>query len=46
VGAPREGGAVLATADTDRGAFSCALSRSADPRLFVVGQNYGGPGRP
>ena len=42
----REGGAVLATAETDRGAFSCALSRGADPRLFVVGQNYGGPGSP
>jgi sugar lactone lactonase YvrE len=42
----REGGAVLGTADTDRGAFSCALSRGADPRLFVVGQKYGGPGSP
>ena len=40
----REGGAVLATADLDRGAFACALSRGADPRLFVVGQDYGGPG--
>jgi sugar lactone lactonase YvrE len=39
----REGGAVLATAELDRGAFACALSRGADPRLFVVGQNYGGP---
>ena len=39
----REGGAVLATVDLDRGAFACALSRGADPRLFVVGQNYGGP---
>jgi sugar lactone lactonase YvrE len=42
----REGGAVLATADTDRGAFSCALSRGADPRLFVIGQTWGGPGSP
>jgi sugar lactone lactonase YvrE len=42
----RAGGAVLATAFTDRGAFSCALSRGADPRLFIVGQNYGGPGSP
>jgi sugar lactone lactonase YvrE len=41
-----EGGAVLATADTDRGAFSCALSRGADPRLFVVGQAWGGAGSP
>jgi sugar lactone lactonase YvrE len=40
----REGGAVLATAETDRGAFSCALSRGGDPRLFVVGQTWGGPG--
>jgi sugar lactone lactonase YvrE len=28
----------------DRGAFACALSRGQDPRLFVVGQNFGGPG--
>jgi sugar lactone lactonase YvrE len=39
----REGGAVLATAGLDRGAFACALSRGPDPRLFVVGQHYGGP---
>jgi sugar lactone lactonase YvrE len=39
----REGGEVLATASLDRGAFSCALSRGQDPRLFVVGQVYGGP---
>jgi sugar lactone lactonase YvrE len=39
----REGGAVLATADWDRGAFACALSREQNPRLFVVGQAYGGP---
>jgi sugar lactone lactonase YvrE len=42
----REGGEVLATVSTDRGAFSCTLSRGVDPRLFVVGQKYGGPGSP
>lgn len=40
----RAGGDVLATVDTDRGAFACALSRGPDPRLFVVGQIWGGPG--
>jgi len=39
----REGGEVLATVDLDRGAFACALSRGADPKLFVVGQDWGGP---
>ena len=39
----REGGDVLATVDLDRGAFACALSRDADPRLYVVGQDWGGP---
>jgi sugar lactone lactonase YvrE len=39
----RPGGEVLATVDLDRGAFACALSRGEDPRLFVVGQNFGGP---
>jgi sugar lactone lactonase YvrE len=39
----REGGEVLATVDLDRGAFACALSRGEDPRLFVVGQTWGGP---
>jgi len=39
----REGGEVLATVKLDRGAFACALSRGQDPRLFVVGQNFGGP---
>jgi sugar lactone lactonase YvrE len=39
----REGGEVLATVDLDRGAFACALSRGRDPKLFVVGQNWGGP---
>ena len=42
----REGGEVLATVDLDRGAFACALSRGQDPRLFVVGQFYGGPESP
>ena len=42
----REGGAVLATADWDRGAFACVLSREQNPRLFVVGQAYGGPESP
>jgi sugar lactone lactonase YvrE len=40
----REGGAVLATVEWDRGAFACTLSRGANPRLFVVGQTWGGPG--
>ena len=39
----REGGAVLAKVDLDRGAFACALSRGPEPRLFVVGQTWGGP---
>ncbi|HEX7171287.1 MAG TPA: SMP-30/gluconolactonase/LRE family protein [Candidatus Limnocylindria bacterium] len=37
----REGGEVLDTISFDRGAFACILSRADDPRLFVVGQNYG-----
>lgn len=39
----REGGEVLSTVDLDRGAFACALSRGTDPKLFVVGQHWGGP---
>lgn len=39
----REGGEVMATVDLDRGAFACALSTGADPKLFVVGQDWGGP---
>jgi sugar lactone lactonase YvrE len=39
----REGGDVLATVDLDRGAFACVLSRDSDPRLYVVGQDWGGP---
>jgi sugar lactone lactonase YvrE len=38
----REGGEVLATVELDRGAFACALSRGEDPRLYVVGQAWGG----
>ncbi len=38
-----EGGKVLDTVEFDRGAFACALSREPDPRLFVVGQDWGGP---
>ena len=38
-----EGGEVLATVGLDRGVFACALSREENPRLFVVGQIYGGP---
>ncbi|WP_327150721.1 SMP-30/gluconolactonase/LRE family protein [Nocardia sp. NBC_01329] len=38
-----EGGAVLATAESDRGAFACVLDSDVErPRLFVVGQDYGG----
>jgi sugar lactone lactonase YvrE len=40
----REGGEILAVADLDRGAFSCTLSRGPEPRLFVVGQTWTGPG--
>lgn len=39
----REGGEVLATVELDRGAFACTLSRDDEPRLYVVGQEYGGP---
>jgi sugar lactone lactonase YvrE len=39
----REGGGVVTTVDLDRGAFACALSTGCDPRLFVVGQRWGGP---
>jgi len=37
-----EGGEILQRVDVDRGAFACALSRGQDPRLFVVGQHFGG----
>ena len=40
----RQGGEVLATVDLDRGALACTLSRGEDPRLFVAGQAWGGPG--
>jgi sugar lactone lactonase YvrE len=39
----REGGDVLATVDLDRGAFACVVSRDSDPKLYVVGQDWGGP---
>jgi len=39
----REGGEVLATVELDRGAFACALSRGADPKLYVVAQDWAGP---
>jgi sugar lactone lactonase YvrE len=42
----REGGKVLATLDLDRGAFACALSRGENPRLFVVGQEWGESSEP
>ena len=37
----REGGEVLDTFDSDRGAFACALSRNGDPLLLVIGQEWG-----
>jgi sugar lactone lactonase YvrE len=39
----REGGSVLGTVELDRGAFACTLSRGEDPKLYVIGQEYGGP---
>jgi sugar lactone lactonase YvrE len=39
----REGGEVLAAIELDRGAFACTLSRGDQPRLYVVGQEWGGP---
>ena len=39
----REGGEVLATVELDRGAFACTLSRGDHPKLYVVGQQFGGP---
>jgi len=42
----REGGEVLDTVDSDRGAFACALSREGDPLLLVVGQEWGQWGGP
>jgi sugar lactone lactonase YvrE len=38
----REGGEVLETVSWDRGAFSCAVSDEEPPRLYVVGQAWGG----
>ena len=42
----REGGEVLDTVDSDRGAFACALSREGEPLLLVVGQEWGEWGGP
>ncbi|SDT71538.1 SMP-30/gluconolactonase/LRE family protein [Jiangella sp. DSM 45060] len=42
----REGGEVLAAIDFGRGAFACALSRGADPQLYVVGQDFTDPPSP
>ncbi len=46
----REGGEVLDTVDSDRGAFACALSREGQgtdqPLLLVVGQQWGEWGGP
>jgi sugar lactone lactonase YvrE len=39
----REGGQILAAVELDRGAFSCTLSRDDEPRLYVVGQQWGAP---
>ncbi|MDQ4051750.1 MAG: SMP-30/gluconolactonase/LRE family protein [Actinomycetota bacterium] len=39
-----EGGEALDKVEFDRGAFACVLGRGDDPRLFVVGQNWGGDG--
>jgi sugar lactone lactonase YvrE len=38
-----EGGEVLGAVELDRGAFASTLSRDDDPKLYVVGQEYGGP---
>lgn len=39
----REGGQVLTTVELEQGAFACALSRGADPQLYVVCQDWAGP---
>jgi sugar lactone lactonase YvrE len=38
-----EGGEILTTIEFDRGAFACILNRDADPKLYVVGQEWAGP---
>jgi sugar lactone lactonase YvrE len=40
----REGGEVVDTVELDRGAFDCTLSRGDQPQLYVVSQQWGGPG--
>jgi sugar lactone lactonase YvrE len=42
----RPGGEVLESVGLDRGAFACTLSRDGDPKLYVVGQQFGGPETP
>ncbi|WP_152360607.1 SMP-30/gluconolactonase/LRE family protein [Microlunatus speluncae] len=37
-----EGGEILDTIAFDRGAFACTLSRTGDPTLYIVGQNFTG----
>lgn len=37
----REGGELLDSIPFDRGAFACTLSRTGDPTLYVVGQDFG-----
>lgn len=37
-----QSGEALGTVQLDRGAFACTLSRDDDPKLYVVGQEYGG----
>ena len=38
-----EGGEVIQTVQTDRGAFSCALGGPSRLTLYIVGQNWKGP---
>jgi sugar lactone lactonase YvrE len=38
-----EGGQVIQTVETDRGAFSCALGGPGRQTLYIVGQNWKGP---
>lgn len=38
----REGGEVLESVEFGRGAFSCALSRDDESKLYAVGQDFGG----
>jgi sugar lactone lactonase YvrE len=38
-----EGGKVMQTVETDRGAFACMLGGQDRRTLFIVGQNWKGP---